>query len=146
TGGAPGPTTAAAAVPKAPPDGYTLMATEAGTFVTNPNLYGRGKLPYDAEKDFAPVIGLVRLNVTLLAHPSLPVRNGGELIEMAKRQPGTISCGTAGIGTTPHMSMVLLESMAGIKLVPVHYRGAAPALNDLIGGHINLISMAPTLA
>jgi tripartite-type tricarboxylate transporter receptor subunit TctC len=136
----------AAAVAKAPADGYTLMATEAGTFVTNPNLYGKGKLPYDAERDFAPIIGLVRLNVTLLAHPSLPVRNVAELIELAKQKPGTISYGTAGIGTTPHMSMVLIESMAGIKLVPVHYRGAAPALNDLIGGHINVISMAPTIA
>lgn len=136
----------AAAVAKAAADGYTLMVTEAGTFVTNPSLYGKGKLPYDAEKDFAPITGLVRLNVALLAHPSLPVRNVSDLIELAKRKPGEISYGTAGIGTTPHMSVVLLESMAGVKLVPVHYRGAAPALNDVIGGHINLISMAPTIA
>lgn len=136
----------ASAVAKAAPDGYTLMVTEAATVMIDPFLYGKGKLPYDAEKDFVPVAGLVRIASALLARPSLPVHNVAELIALAKQKPDTLTYGTAGIGTMPHMSMVLLASMAGIKLVPVHYRGAAPALTDVLGGHIDLISMGPTIA
>jgi tripartite-type tricarboxylate transporter receptor subunit TctC len=68
------------------------------------------------------------------------------LIALAKKRPGEITYGTAGIGSAPHMNIVLLETMAGVKLVPVHYRGAAPALNDLAGGHVNLMSVSVSLA
>jgi tripartite-type tricarboxylate transporter receptor subunit TctC len=136
----------ATAVAKATPDGYTLMVTEAATVMINPTLYGKGKLPYDAEKDFVPVSGLVSIASGLLARPTLPVKNVAELIALAKQKPGTITYGTAGIGTMPHMSMVMFASMAGIKLQPVHYRGASPALNDVLGGHVDLISMGPTIA
>jgi tripartite-type tricarboxylate transporter receptor subunit TctC len=136
----------AAAVAKAAPDGYTLMVSESGTFVSNPYLYAKGSLPYDAETGFAPVSGLASYTQALVTHPSLPVRNVAELIGLAKSQPAEISYGTAGIGSAPHMNIELLENMAGIKLVPVHYRGAAPALTDLLGGHIKLMSISMTLS
>lgn len=136
----------AQSVAKAAPDGYSLLAAEAGTFTINPTLYGKGKLPYDEDKDFVPIIGLVRINQALLGHPSLPANNVRELIALAKTKPGELTYGTAGIGSAPHMNMVLFESMAGIKLQAVHYRGAAPALTDVIAGHVNLMSVSVSLA
>jgi tripartite-type tricarboxylate transporter receptor subunit TctC len=137
---------AAQTVAKAAPDGYSLLVAEAGAFVINPTLYGKGKLPYDEEKDFAPITGIVRINQALLGHPSLPARNVSELITLAKQKPGELTYGTAGVGSAPHMNMALFESMAGVKLAPVHYRGAAPALTDVIAGHINLMSVSVSLA
>jgi tripartite-type tricarboxylate transporter receptor subunit TctC len=136
----------AQSVAKAAPDGYSLLVAEAGTFTVNPILYGKGKLPYDEEKDFIPVTGIVRINQALLGHPSLPANNVRELIALAKKKPGELSYGTAGIGSAPHMNMVLFESMAGVKLQAVHYRGAAPALTDVIAGHVNLMSVSVSLA
>jgi tripartite-type tricarboxylate transporter receptor subunit TctC len=136
----------AAAVAKAPPDGYTLMVSESGTLVSNPFLYAKGSLPYDAETDFAPISGLASYTQALVIHPSLPARNVAELIALAKREPASINFGTAGIGSAPHMNIELLENMAGIRLVPVHYRRAAPALTDLLGGHIKLMSVSMTLS
>jgi tripartite-type tricarboxylate transporter receptor subunit TctC len=136
----------AQSVAKAAPDGYSLLLAEAGTFVVNPTLYGKGKLPYDEEKDFAPITGIVRINQALLGHPSVAAKNVSELIALAKKNPGGLTYATAGIGSAPHMNMVLFESMAGIKLLPVHYRGAAPALTDVIAGHVNLMSVSVSLA
>lgn len=136
----------AQSVAKAAPDGYSMLVAEAGTFTINPILYGKGKLPYDEEKDFTPVTGIVRINQALLGHPSLPANNVRELIALAKKKPGEFTYGTAGIGSAPHMNMVLFESMAGVKLQAVHYRGAAPALTDVIAGHVNLMSVSVSLA
>jgi tripartite-type tricarboxylate transporter receptor subunit TctC len=136
----------AQAVAKADPDGYTLMVGEAGTFTINPTLYPPGKLPYDTDKDFIPISGLVRINQALIANNGLPAANAAELIALAKQKPGQITYGTAGIGSAPHMNMALFESMAGVKLQAVHYRGAAPALNDLSSGSINLMSVSVSLA
>lgn len=136
----------AQSVAKAAPDGYSLLVAEAGTFTINPTLYGNGKLPYDEEKDFIPITGIVRINQALLGHPSLPANDVRELIELARKTPGELTYGTAGIGSAPHMNMVLFESMAGVKLVPVHYRGAAPALTDVIAGHVKLMSVSVSLA
>jgi tripartite-type tricarboxylate transporter receptor subunit TctC len=136
----------AQSVAKAPPDGYSLLLAEAGTFVINPTLYGKGKLPYDEEKDFTPITGIVRINQALLGHPSLAAADVRELIALARSKPGELTYGTAGVGSAPHMNMVLFESMAGVKLLPVHYRGAAPALTDVIAGHINLMSVSVSLA
>jgi tripartite-type tricarboxylate transporter receptor subunit TctC len=88
----------------------------------------------------------VRINQALLGHPSLPANNVRELIALAKMKPGELTYGTAGIGSAPHMNMVLFESMAGVKLQAVHYRGAAPALTDVIAGHVNLMSVSVSLA
>ena len=138
--------TGAMAVAKAAPDGYTLMVAEAGVFTINPTLYGKGKIPYDEEKDFVPISGLVRINQALLASRELQVRTVGELIALAKQSPGKITYGTAGIGSGPHMNITLLELMTGTKFTPVHYRGAAPALNDVIAGHVNIMSVSVSLA
>jgi tripartite-type tricarboxylate transporter receptor subunit TctC len=136
----------AASVAKAAPDGYALLIAEAGTFVINPTLHGKGKLPYDEERDFAPITGLVRINQALVGHRSVPAANVSELIALARSKPGVLTYGTAGVGSAPHMNMVLLESMAGVALQPVHYRGAVPALTDVIAGHIDLMSVSVSLA
>ena len=136
----------AQSVAKAAPDGYSLLVAEAGTFTINPTLYGNGKLPYDEEKDFIPITGLVRIHQALLGHPSLSATNVRELIALAGKKPAELTYGTAGIGSAPHMNMVLFESMAGVRLVPVHYRGAAPALTDVIAGHVKLMSVSVSLA
>jgi tripartite-type tricarboxylate transporter receptor subunit TctC len=130
----------AAMVGKAQPDGHMMMVGAETVFVINPTLHA-GKLPYDPN-DFAPVTGLVRVNQALLAHPSLPASNIAELIALAKTKPGEITYGDSGIGAAGHVNVALLESMAGIKLTAVHYRGATPALNDVIAGHVMLTSVA----
>jgi tripartite-type tricarboxylate transporter receptor subunit TctC len=134
------------AVAKAEPDGYTLMIAESGSVVINPLIYPKGKLPFDTAKDFVPISGLVRINQALLADKALPANNAAELIALAKKQPGKLTFGTAGIGSAPHMNIELFESMAGVKFTPVHYRGAMPALNDVRSGTINLMSVSVSLA
>ncbi|HKA78995.1 MAG TPA: tripartite tricarboxylate transporter substrate binding protein [Xanthobacteraceae bacterium] len=136
----------AQAVAKATPDGYSLLVAEAGTFTINPTLYGKGKLPYDEEKDFAPITGIVRINQALLGQATLPANNVSELIALAKQKPGVLTFGTAGVGSAPHMNMILFESMSGVKLQPIHYRGAAPALTDVMAGHVDLMSVSVSLA
>jgi tripartite-type tricarboxylate transporter receptor subunit TctC len=135
----------AQAVAKAAADGYTLLVGESGTFAVNPALIPKDKVPYDTEKDFVPITGLVRIYQSLLAAKSLPVNNAAELITLAKQQPEQLTYGTAGIGTALHMNGALFANMAGIKLVPVHYRGAALALNDLIAGSINTMIVSVSL-
>lgn len=129
----------AAMVGKATPDGHTMMVGAETVFVINPALHS--KLPYDVN-EFAPVTGLVRVNQGLLATPSLPANTIAELIALAKQKPGEITYGDAGIGAAGQVNMLLLESMTGIKLTAVHYRGSTPALNDVIAGHVMLTSVA----
>jgi tripartite-type tricarboxylate transporter receptor subunit TctC len=136
----------AQAVTKAAPDGHTLLVAEAGTFVLNPSLYPPDKLGYDVEKDLAPITGLVRINQALVASNDLPVANVQELLALARSKPGAITYGTAAIGSAPHMNILRLESMTNVKLQAIHYRGAAPALNDVMAGHINLMSISTSLA
>jgi len=94
----------AGAVAKSPPDGYTLLVGESGTFAVNPTLIPKDKVPYDTEKDFLPISGLVRIYQSLLAAKSLPVANAAELIALAKREPDRLTYGTAGVGTALHMN------------------------------------------
>jgi tripartite-type tricarboxylate transporter receptor subunit TctC len=129
----------AAQVARAAPDGHTLMVAEAGTYVINPNVYPKDKLSYDVDKDLIQITGLVRIHHSLIITPSLPVNSMSELIALAKQQPGSLTYGTAGVGSGPHMNMARLENAAGVKLVAVHYRGATPALTDVIGGHTNMM-------
>jgi tripartite-type tricarboxylate transporter receptor subunit TctC len=135
-------------VANAAPDGHTLLVAEAGTYVLNPNVYPKDKLAYDVEKDLIQITGLVRIHHSVIASPSLPVNSFGDLVALAKAKPGTLTYGTAGVGSGPHLNMVRLENAAGIKLVAVHYRGATPALTDIIGGHTNmmLISVGSALS
>jgi tripartite-type tricarboxylate transporter receptor subunit TctC len=134
-------------VAKAAPDGYTLLVGESGTFTINPTLLAKDTVPYNSEKDFLPITGLVRIYQALLADKLLPAANAAELIALAKQKPGQLTYGTAGVGSALHMNMALFDSMAGVNLIPVHYRGATPALNDLIGGSINtmIVSVASGL-
>jgi tripartite-type tricarboxylate transporter receptor subunit TctC len=132
-------------VAKAPPDGYTLLLAEAGTYVLNPTLYPKEKLSYDTEKDLALITGLVRINQAIIANNGLAANNIKEMIDLAKKKPGEITFGTAGVGSAPHMNMVKFQDMAKVKLQAVHYRGAAPAINDIFAGHINLMSVSYSL-
>jgi tripartite-type tricarboxylate transporter receptor subunit TctC len=136
----------AAQVAKAAPDGHTLMLAEAGTFVVNPNLYPKGKLPFDIEKDFIPITGTVRIHHALIASSSFAPNTVAEMIELAKQKPSTVTYGTAGIGSGPHVNVARLQNTAGIKLVAVHYRGATPAQNDVVGGHTNMMMIAVSSA
>ena len=124
-------------VAKAPPDGYTLLVTADATFVTNPHFYPR--LSYDALHDFTPITGLGVSPQALVVNPALPVRTLNDLIEIGRSKPGEINYGTFGIGSSGHLNIILLEALTGARFTPVHYRGAAPAITDVIGGHIQMI-------
>jgi tripartite-type tricarboxylate transporter receptor subunit TctC len=126
----------AEAVARSAPDGYTLLATAETTIVVNPYLYP--KLSY-AAADFVPVSGLGRAYQGLNVHASVPAKSVADVIAMAKAQPGAINYGSIGIGSSSHLNMVLFEMLAGVKLSPVHYRGGAPAITDLVGGHIPIL-------
>jgi tripartite-type tricarboxylate transporter receptor subunit TctC len=132
-------------VAKAAPDGHTLLVAEAGTFTINPTIYPKEKLSYDTEKDLLPITGLVRINQALIANNGLAASNVRELIDLANRKPGEITFGTAGVGSAPHLNIVRFENMAKVKLQPIHYRGAAPALSDIMAGHINMMSVSYSL-
>lgn len=129
-------------VSKSAPDGYTLLATDATTF-TNSYLYN--KLTYDPAKDFVPVSGLGVIHQALVVHPSFSARNVLDLIKLAKANPGLLNYATMGIGTSSHLSMEMFETMTGTKLSPVHYKGGAPALTDVIGGHVPIVFLSVTL-
>ncbi len=101
----------ASQVANAAPDGHTLMIAEAGTYVINPNIYPKDKLTYDVEKDLIQITGLVRIHHALIATPSFPANSLGELIALAKEKPGTLTYGTAGVGSGPHLNMVRLENV-----------------------------------
>jgi tripartite-type tricarboxylate transporter receptor subunit TctC len=127
---------AAQAAAKAAPDGYTLFWAQPATHGINANVFR--SLPYDPERDFAPVSLVGRATLMLVANTSLPAGNIPELIELARKRPGQINFGSAGPGTTPHMAGELLRSLAGIDLQHVPYRTSTTALQDLIGGRIEL--------
>jgi len=137
---------AAQSVMRGEHDGYTLLASETGFYTTQPHLYAEGKLAYDAERDFVPVAGYGTIPTALLVNPSVPVNSVSDLIALAKKKPGAVTFGTAGVGSALHIAGLELESLTGIKMTAVHYRGAAPALSDVIAGHINAVIMGPSVA
>jgi tripartite-type tricarboxylate transporter receptor subunit TctC len=128
---------AAEHVLRSPPDGHTILLSPEVTFVVNPFLYP--KLNYDAQKDFVPVVGLVSIRHAMLVHPSVPANTVAELLALAKQKPGSLNYGTFGSGSSGHLNMELLQSHTGAKFTPVHYRGATPALTDVIAGHIQMM-------
>jgi tripartite-type tricarboxylate transporter receptor subunit TctC len=119
----------------APPDGYTLLVNTL-PFVTNQFAYG--KAPYDPVADFAPVSLLASVASVLVAHPALPVNSMKDLIALARSKPGAITYGTAGAGTNPHIAGELLNHLAKIKLVAVHYKGGGPATIATLSGETQL--------
>jgi tripartite-type tricarboxylate transporter receptor subunit TctC len=127
---------AAEVVAKSAPDGYTLLLAVFAHAV-NPSLYR--KLPFDAVKDFAPIIHYASIANLLVVHPSVPARNVRELIAFAKTRPGELSAGSAGIGTSSHLSLVLMDSMAGTRVTHVPYKGLSAAHVDVVGGQISLL-------
>ena len=122
---------------RAPADGYTLFMANNSTHGSNPAVYK--KLPYDAIKDFSPIILIASTPYVLTAHPSLPVKNVKELVALAKKRPGDLNYGSAGNGSTHHLSGELLNMMAGIKLIHVPYKGTTPALTGLLSGEVSVM-------
>src|SRR5262245_54468268 len=134
---------AAEAVAKSAPDGYTfLVASEA--IATNEYLYR--SMAYDPYKDLAPVAKLADYPMALIANPSVPAANVKELLALARAKPGTLSYGSAGIGTSGHLAGELLNSAESINLVHVPYKGGAPALADLVAGRTQVMFLSVSLS
>jgi tripartite-type tricarboxylate transporter receptor subunit TctC len=126
----------AEAVARSEPDGYTLFVTAASIFVLNPMLYK--KLPYDV-KDFRMLALVTDLPVVMEIHPSLPAKTVAEFVAYAKQNPGKLNFGSAGTGGTIHLAGEMFKQMAGIDMVHVPYKGASPALTDLLSGNIQVM-------
>ena len=121
---------------KAPPDGYTLIAA-AFAHAVNPSLYS--KLPFNAEKDFAPILMFASIANLLVVHPSIPARTVKELIAFAKTRPDQLTIGSAGAGTSSHLSGELMKMMGGVRITHVPYKGLSPASVDTIGGQLSMM-------
>jgi len=124
------------AVAKAEPDGYTLLVTSDSSITSNPHLYS--KLPYDPLKELAPVTLLIRSNMVIVVHPSVPVRTLAELVALAKTQPGKLNYSSFGSGSQPHLSFEALKSEAGINITHVPYKGLGPALTAAVAGEVQM--------
>jgi tripartite-type tricarboxylate transporter receptor subunit TctC len=135
-GGASG-TIGSEAAAKAPPDGYTLGMAASSTHGAAPALYP--KLGYDPLKDFAPVTLVVTTPFVVVVHPALPVKNVNELIALAKAQPGKLNYGSAGNGSSSQLTVEMFDLMAHVKTTHVPYKGAGPALVDLMGGQVDFM-------
>jgi tripartite-type tricarboxylate transporter receptor subunit TctC len=127
---------AAESVAKAPADGYTLLVGTIGVMSINPYVYKQ--VGYDPLRDFVAVAQVVSFSNVLAVHPSLPAMSVADLIAYAKANPGKLSYSSSGSGGSPHMSMALFASMAGINIVHIPYKGSAPALVDLVSGQVQL--------
>ncbi|CAN5659058.1 tripartite tricarboxylate transporter substrate binding protein [soil metagenome] len=125
-------------VAKAPADGYTFLIV-ANSFVINPPLYGDGRAGYDPIKEFAPVAQLGVVPVLLVTRANLSVKSVQDLVKLAKVEPGRITYASAGIGTPHHLTAEMFSSMAGVKMVHVPYKGAVPAVTDLVGGQVDVL-------
>jgi tripartite-type tricarboxylate transporter receptor subunit TctC len=121
-------------VAKSPPDGYTLTIGTLGPFAVNQSLFR--KVPYDSQRDFAPVTLTGASSHVLVVHPSMPVKSMAELIALARQRPGQLTFASSGIGNATHLTGELFKSMAGVDVVHVPYKGGGAAVADLIGGHV----------
>ena len=131
-----GGTVAATLTARAEPDGYTMSIVANGEMAISPNLR---KLPYDPLKDFATVSRIGANQLALVVHPSVQAKSVAELVALAKAKPGTINFASAGTGSTAHLAGELFKSLAAINIVHVPYKGAGPALTDLIGGQVQML-------
>lgn len=121
---------------RASPDGYTLIAGTVGAWAVNPHLQSHG---FSTLTDLAPVVLVATAPAVLVVHPSLPVHSVQDLVALAKRRPGALNYGSTGIGGFGHMSAELFSAMTGARMTHIAYKGAAPALADLVGGHIEVL-------
>jgi tripartite-type tricarboxylate transporter receptor subunit TctC len=124
---------------KAPPDGYTIVLSSPLVAIS-PSLYA--KLNYDPAKDLAPISQIAIIQNGLLVHPSVPAKSLKEFIQLARRNPGKLNFGSGGVGTTTHLAPELLQSLAGIKMVHVPYKGSGQALVGMISGEVDMLIMA----
>ncbi|MBL0420730.1 tripartite tricarboxylate transporter substrate binding protein [Ramlibacter sp. AW1] len=123
-------------VARAPGDGYTLLLTNINITSMNPALIPR--MPFDPQKDFAPISLLGTTSMVLVVHPSVPVQNTAELIKYLRERPGKLSYASSGNGSPQHMSAEMFKSMTGTRVVHIPYRGAAPAVTDVVGGQVEM--------
>jgi tripartite-type tricarboxylate transporter receptor subunit TctC len=121
----------------AAPDGYTVMVVSSGTFGVNPSLYP--DLPYKPLVDFKPISNIFLVPLVIVAHPDFPAKTLGELIELARKEPGKLSYASAGPGTSQHLSMELFKLRAKVDIEHIPYKGSGPAMADLLGGHVKLM-------
>jgi tripartite-type tricarboxylate transporter receptor subunit TctC len=126
---------------KASPDGYTMVMAGSGSLAISAMLYK--KLPYDPVKDFVPILLPAKIPFFLVVNPSLPVRSVAELVTYAKENPGKLSYASGGPGSPHHLYAELLKSMTGIEMMHVPYKGSAPALTDVVAGHVPLLFSDP---
>jgi tripartite-type tricarboxylate transporter receptor subunit TctC len=124
-------------VAKSAPDGQTLLVGTVGTHAINPALYAR--LPYDAVRDFTAVAMVAHAPVAIVIHPSQPANNLSDLVGLAKRMPGKLNYGSAGVGTPGHLTAEMFKSVSGVDIQHVPYKGSAPAVTDLIAGQIQIM-------
>jgi tripartite-type tricarboxylate transporter receptor subunit TctC len=124
-------------IARAAPDGYTIGMGNIATLAINPSLYP--KQPYDVSRDFVPVSLAATISNCLVVHPSLPVKSVKELVALAKKRPGDLNYASGGVGSAQHIPMALLESMTGIRLVHVAYKGLTPAFNDVLAGQVPMM-------
>ena len=128
-------------VVKSPPDGYTVLLG-VGTLATSPSMYK--KVPYDAQRDLAPITQIATVANVLVVHPSLPVRSVKDLVALAKTRPGEIAFASSGTGTNPHLSMELFLFMTGTRMLHVPYKGPTPGMIDLLAGRVSAMSTSIT--
>jgi len=137
-----GGTLATQAVAKADPDGYTLMMIN-DNHALNPSVFKN--IPYDSIKDFAPIGFVGYTPLILAAHPSVPAKDVKELVALAKTKADAVTYASVGVGSAPHLAGEMLGTAVGAKMVHVPYRGGAPAVNDLIAGHVNTLFVSPVV-
>ena len=131
-------------VAKSAPDGYTLLLGTSGPFVIHPSLYAR--LPFDPVKDFAPITQLCLTANVLVVNNDVPAKSVAELTALARAQPGKLNYGSAGVGTTQHLSAELYKTMGGLDINHVPYRGIAAVMPDLLGGRLTMVFSSPSSA
>ena len=124
-------------VARSTPDGYTLLMASAATLCITPALYP--KIPYNALKDFAPVSTVAAVSYVVVVHPALPAKSLQEFIALAKSRPGQLRYGSAGSGSVTHLAVELFRSMAGVEMAHIPYKGAGPAMIDLLGGQLDFM-------
>ncbi len=126
-------------VAKSNPDGYSLFLTTSGAVTVSPHLMK--DMPFHTFRDFAPVVLVTTVNEVLVVSPKLGIKTVKELVALAKKKPGAITFASTGVGSPPHLAQLLLDAAAGVKFLHVPYRGAAPALTDLLGGQVQVVAL-----